>query len=136
MAAEHWSPAVGLRRAALALLVRSLICLPIWAAVVWLVTPALNLAPLHWTWLLLLGLILAVPGASIGHALARDITERAGFASMVLTALAAVFAWGVVAGGVELAGLFKTLEGWRPGVTATTTGVFATLWIVKLTLLD
>lgn len=133
---DDWTPAIGLRRVFIALVWRSVICVPIWAALIWLVTPGLNYVPMHWAWFAMLGLLLAMPGVSIGHALARGLIDRAGFVSPVITAIAAVFAWAAIVAGVEIADQLRPLHDWRSGFAKMATGVFATLWIIKATLLE
>ena len=86
---DDWTPAIGLRRVFIALLWRSVICLPIWAAIVWLITPVLNFFPLDWRVFGGLALVLAIPGVALGYALGRNLTERAGFVSPIVTVLAA-----------------------------------------------
>ena len=135
-ASDNWTPAIGLRRATFTVLCRSLICLPLWAALVWFATPGLNYVPMHWTWFALLGLLLSMPGVAMGYALARGLTDRAGFVSPVITVIAGVFAWAVVYGGVEISNQFRPLHDWRSGFVVIVPGVFATLWIAKATLLE
>ncbi len=133
---DDWTPAIGLRRILVTVLWRSLICLPVWAALVWFATPGLNYVPMHWAWFALLGLLLSVPGVTVGYALARGLTDRAGLVSPVITVIAAAFAWAVVYGGVEISNQFRPLHDWRSGFVVIVPGVFATLWIVKATLLE
>lgn len=135
---DDWTPAIGLRRVLVAVIWRSLICLPLWASLVWFATPGLNYAPFYWTWfaLLALGALLSVPGVAVGYALARGLTDRAGLVSPVITVIAGVFAWAVVYGGVEISSQFRPLHDWRSGFVVIVPGVFATLWIAKATLLE
>ena len=135
---NNWTPAIGLRRVVVAVLWRSLICLPVWAALVWFATPGLNYVPFYWTWFALLGLgaLLSVPGVAVGYVLARGLTDRAGLVSPLITVIAGVFAWAVVYGGVEISNQFRPLHDWRNGFVVIVPGVFATLWIVKATLLE
>ena len=135
-ATDDWTPAIGLRRVLVTVIWRSLICLPVWGGLVWFATPGLNYVPMHWAWFALLGLLLSVPGVAVGHALARGLTDRAGFVSPVITVIAAGFAWAVVYGGVEISNQFRPLYDWRSGFVSIAAGVFATLWIVKSTLIE
>jgi hypothetical protein len=100
------------------------------------VIPALNLMPFALAVLAVVGLVLALPGAAIGHALGRDLTERAGFVSPLVTALAVAFAWVVIIGGVEIADQFRAIQSWRGTYLEVIIGLFATLWIVKVTMVD
>lgn len=133
---SEWTIAVGLRRALAILLLRSLILLPFWAALLWLITPAANMLPLHWTQFMLLGALMTIPGGAIGATLARGLTERAGFVSVVLTAITVAFAWGVVLGGLHGSGLLRPLGDWQSLLAPGAAGGVATLWAVKNTLLD
>jgi hypothetical protein len=133
---DDWTPAIGLRRVLVTVIWRSLICLPVWGGLVWFATPGLNYVPMHLAWFALLGLLLSVPGVAVGYALARGLTDRAGFVSPVITVIAAGFAWAVVYGGVEISNQFRPLYDWRSGFVAIAAGVFATLWIVKAKLIE
>ncbi len=133
---DDWTPMIGLRRAIVGAAWRSLLCLPIWTALVWAVTPAVNLVPGHWAWFGLLGGILALPGVAIGAIVAHGMTERAGLVSPVFTAIGAVLALAVILSGIEIADQFRTLLDWRHPFCGGATGVFATLWIIKATILE
>ena len=133
---NDWTPIIGLRRATFTVLWRSLICLPLWVALVWFATPGLNYVPMHWAWFALLGLLLSVPGVITGYALSRRLTERAGFVSPIITLIAGATAWAILYGGVQIANYFRPLHDWRSGFVAIAAGVFATLWILKSTLIE
>ena len=133
---DDWTPAIGLRRVLVTVIWRSLICLRLWGGLVWYATPGLIYVPMHWLWFALLGLLLAAPGVAMGHALARGLIDRAGLVSPVVTVIAAAFAWAVAYGGVEVSNQFRPLYDWRSGFVEITVGVFATLWIVKATLIE
>lgn len=133
---SDWSITSGLRVALRLLLVRSILCLLAWFGVVWLVTPVANMLPMHWTQFALVAAIMAIPGGLIGAFLAKDLTERAGFVSMVLTGITLVFAWGVVLGGSFIAGMIRPLGDWQSLVATGAAAGVATVWVVKNTLLD
>ena len=133
---NEWTPAIGLRRATLTVLWRSLVCLPLWAALVWFATPGLNYLPMHWTWFGVLGLLLSVPGVIIGYALSRGLTDRAGLISPIVTVIAAAAAWAILYGGVQIGDYFRPLHDWRNGFVVIAASVFATLWIIKATLIE
>ncbi len=80
--------------------------------------------------------MLAIPGVALGYALGRNLTERAGFVSPIVTVIAALFGWGVIVAGVEIADQLRPLHDWRSGFTEMATGIFATMWIIKTTLLE
>ncbi len=131
-----WTPWRGLRIAAGVLALRSALCLPLWAGFVWLMAMGLNSIPLDWRLFGVLAIGCVIPGVMVGRFLGRDLAERAGFAGVVVSLLGSAFAWAVVALGVLLAGMLVPLTGWAIGCVAFTTGGLATLWIVKLTLVD
>ena len=137
-AADDWTPVIGLRRVLVTVLWRSVICLPMWGGLVWFATPGLNYAPLYWRWWLFaaLGALLAVPGVALGYTLSRGLTDRAGLVSPLITVIAVVFAWAVVYGGPEISNQFRPLHDWRSAFVVIVPGVFATVWIVKSTLLE
>lgn len=133
---EDWSEAIGLKRAAISVLIRSAICLPIWAAFIWFITPAVNQIPMSIAWFAVMGLILAIPSVALAHALSRGLIERAGFVSPIVTVIAVAFACGVIYGGGEIAGQFRELVDWRIGFIQIAAGLFTTLWIAKTTLFE
>ncbi len=132
---KEWTPMLGLLRALVGSLWRAVIGLIIWGALVWLATPFLNIAPMHLAWFALLALLLALPGAGVGHGLSKGLNDRAGFVILVVSVIPVVFGWAAIYAGIEIAGTFRELEEWRPMFTMGVTGVFATLWIIKSTLL-
>ena len=91
---------------------------------------------MHWTWFAFLGLLLSVPSVIIGYALSRGLTDRAGFVSPIVTLIAAAPAWATLYGGVQIADYFRPLHDWRNGYVVIAAGVFATLWILKATLIE
>ena len=127
---------LGLQRALVGSLWRAVIALIIWGALVWFATPFLNIAPMHWAWFEVQAIMLAIPRAAIGHGLSKGLIDRAGFVSLIVSVIPIVIAWAVIYAGVEIAGIFRELEEWRPMFTTVVAGVFATLWIIKATFLD
>ena len=91
MTEQKWTPLAGLRRAGLHLGVRSTIALFVWSAVVWLVTPVLNLLIPHWAVFGVTALVMVAPGAAIGHGLSRNLNDIAGMAGVPVAALATAF---------------------------------------------
>lgn len=88
----EWSEWKGLRDAFISLLLRSVIAMIVWAAIVWATTPAM-------LWLrdnasgrqrIVTGIIGLAGGAAIGFILSRGLTERAGFVSPILTILVCI----------------------------------------------
>jgi hypothetical protein len=134
--AGEWTPLVGLRRAVISLAIRSLIILPLWAGLVWGLTPLLLMFPLGIRVFGGIAILLAIPGCLIGHVLASGLADRAGFQSMLLGFLAAVFAVTTIISGIMIAQIANPLPGWQGGFTAIATSLFAVGWIIRATLLD
>lgn len=126
----EWSIGIGLRKAAIALLIRAAIVLPFWAGFVWLVTPLLGWLPMGFTTMGAVGLLFVIPGVSIGHVLSRGLNDIAGMQSIVVTAMAFVCIAAMTAGGVEIAALIRPASDWT-GFISTTTAAFAGLWTVR-----
>lgn len=126
----EWSAGAGLRRAAVALLIRALLCLPFWTGFVWLATPLLGQLPMGVTTMGAVGLVFVIPGVAIGHVLSRGLNDIAGMQSIVVTAMAFAFIVAVAAGGVEIAAAFQTPSAWT-GFISTATSAFAGLWTVR-----
>ncbi len=133
---REWTPQLGLQRALVHLAIRSAIALLLWGAVVWLATPVLNFLVPHWAIFGVTGLVLVAPGVTIGHALARNLSDIAGMTGLVLAVMAAGFGWGTVILGIMLADLIRPIGGWQYGITMMITGIWVTLWILRTTLLD
>ena len=131
-----WTPLVGLRRAAVYLLLRVMVLLPVWAGVIWVCTPLLRMFPLRIGSLGGMAILMAIPGMIVGHVLGLGLTEKAGFQSFLLTVMAGVAAVGVVYGGFVLSGLSRPLSGWVVGFSMVSAMAFAIAWVVKRTLLD
>ncbi len=45
---QEWTPAIGLTRALRHLVIRSVVALAVWTALLWLAVPVLNLLVAHW----------------------------------------------------------------------------------------
>ena len=132
----EWTPALGLQRAAGRLALRSVIALVIWAAVVLLVTPLVNRVPASVGLLGLTALVLVAPGVAIGYGLGRKLPEIAGMTGVPLLVIACVFGVAVVYFGVALAGMLRPLGDWQHSFAIGVTGLWVTLWLLKMTLLD
>ncbi len=130
---RQWTPWTGVRRVTLTLLWRSVVGGLLCAGLDWLIIPESS-SPPYWG----MAFVLALAGVALGWSLTFDLSLHAGFASPWLAALAAVFAWAAVLGGMALA---WTAWGRPPpdgpaALTLLTIAVFATLWIVKAALFD
>jgi hypothetical protein len=131
-----WTFGIGLRRAFIFLLVRSLLILPVWVAIVCLVMPLLSMFPVSIGAFAGIAIILALPGCMIGYLLGSKLSEYAGFQSMLLGIVAGFFALGVILGGVILAQFLKPMSGWQGSFMAISTTLFAIAWIIRATMLD
>ena len=79
---HHWTPAIGLRRLALSLLLRMAICLFLWGGLLTLVAPAFQYNQFVLTfWLIFIAAI--PPGALIGFVMSWRLSERVGFAGLL-----------------------------------------------------
>lgn len=136
MTNDTWTPLIGLRRAGVRLLVRSVVAFVVWAALVWAMTPVLNQLFPHWAILAVIAIVLTIPGVSIGHALSRNLAEIAGMASILLIIMTIVFVWAAIVSGVKAAHHFKPLGDWQAGFAMISAGVWASLWSIRNTLLE
>jgi hypothetical protein len=140
MAESEWTVSTALRRAAVHLLLWSVVCLAVWTMLAWSITPVLD----------------AIPGTARGSARARfvvslivvlpmawlcmrqlydQLTEVAGFNSLLLTVAACACVWGVAIGGLLIAQhIRKPVAG--NGAMALALGLAATVWIVYETYAD
>ncbi len=136
----EWTPLLGLRSAALHLAGKMLIVLPIWTALIWLFSPLLIMVPqqgiIIWRMFGGVAIVCVIPGMAIGYALSRDLEEKAGFQSLLLTMMASLAAAGTVAGGLGLSHLLRPVGGWVVTFIFIATTAFALGWIVRQTLVD
>jgi len=94
----EWSPARGLSRAALWLLIKSPFCLILWAAFLVITEPAATWIATHagTFWILpgtaiLATAVAAIPALPCGHLLARRLTEQVGFEGPVPAGLGIMY---------------------------------------------
>ena len=132
----EWTMWTGLRRVLVSLMLRSLIILPLWAGLVWVLSSVLANITLGGRGFTGIAIILTIPGIAIGHVLMTGLADRAGFQSMLLGALAAAFAIGTIIGGIALAEVFQPLPGWWGGFTAIAMSLFAVAWIIRIAVLE
>lgn len=126
----EWSAGAGLGRAAIALLIRGVIVVPLWAGLTWVATPVVNMFPWSIATMAIIGLLCAIPGVAIGHALSRKLDEVAGCQSVLLTGMAILVALGVIVIGLEVATIFRPMPLWS-GYVSTATTAFAAIWTVR-----
>lgn len=137
MADQDWTPAIGLRNAALSLTWRTVTAAMIWFALLWGFHAALSAIGVTLVPLLIAMGFAALAGTIAGLILSRGLDERAGFVGPVLTLLTLAFA------AVAIIGAEAVFE--RMLTTSTDhlrflivggTMIVAGAWIVKHTLLD
>ncbi|MCP3904162.1 MAG: DUF1129 domain-containing protein [Planctomycetes bacterium] len=136
-----WTVGRGMRRVAVFLLVRGIVCALFWTAIVAglsALAVAFDAVPkaTRWGIELVCGLTIIATGASIGYFMAKDTAERAGFAGMALASLTVFAAWTVIfvsVTAVELMGLVGLGSG---AMLMCVTGLVSAGWIVKVLLID
>ncbi|MHC4948939.1 MAG: hypothetical protein ACYTG1_11865 [Planctomycetota bacterium] len=133
---DGWSPGRGLARATVRVLVRGAVSFVVLGGLLWLVTPALNALPAHWSQFALVAAVMTVPGFALGAALSRGLTEIAGFVSVVLTAVALAATWAVVVGVTAAARLLRPLGDWQELLVPGAVALIATIVVVRNTLLE
>jgi hypothetical protein len=136
--APEWTIAIGLRRATFHLLGWSAALFPLWAGLVWLLTPWFNTLPtgrrggLMW----IVFLIAAMCGWVAGRALWSPMLDRAGFVSRLLSLMATLFIAAIAVGGVWVADTYRPLAGERLWLTMIGFFVAAMYDVVMDTLTD
>ena len=133
---QVWTPALGLRRAGACLARRAGVALLIWAGLVWLLTPVLNVVVAHWAMWGVIALLLAAPGVAIGYGMGRKLPEIAGMTGVPLLVVASAFVWAVVCFGVILASTLRPLGDWQHAFIIAVTGLWGTLWLIRMTVLE
>jgi len=128
----EWSLATGLRQALLAIVIRSIVVLPFWAAFVWLVAPVVEMFPFDPFAMGGVALIFIVPGVAIGHVISRRLNDIAGCQSLLFTALAAAFEVAIAIGGVKIAEIWRPMPNWG-GFVAMCATLYAALWTLRNT---
>lgn len=136
MPQDEWTPAEGLKRAAIALLARCAICLLCWLGLVWLVTPFVNELPNYWLVWVGIATVMVIPGFGTGYFIGRRLNEIAAMQSLIVTIGAALCAWIAIIGGMQAAHALRPLGEWQAYYMTVSSGVFATLIIAKMTMLD
>ncbi len=134
-----WTPATGLRDAAMQVLVRMLMLLPIWAAAYGLISIGIATIPgPGWGMMTIVILVffMFIPGMVIGKMIAKELTETAGMVSGALTALAALGAVGVAYGGPMLAHLVYPVSYWYASCCGFLASGVALIFVIKDTLVE
>ncbi len=135
MSSQHeWSPAQGLAKAALSLILRAILALAVWCGVLWGVSVLQSQGiSIH-----RLGLIIGVvPGILIAVIMTRRLAEQAGMVSWLLMVMAVVTTLVVIAAGLIIMAMIvinpATMGGF--GLLLSTT-IIALMLGVKNTILD
>ncbi len=136
MCEEEWTPMVGLRRAFSRMVIRSAIALVVWTVVLWFITPVLNVLEGHWMFFGIVTVAMVPPGVTIGHGLARKMEEITGMTGLPVAAMAIVFGWAIAVLAVVIAHSVRPIGDWQHGYVTVATGMSATLWVIKATMLD
>ena len=140
MTETEWTLATGLRKAAIHLLIWSLICLAIWVVAVLAVTPLLEMLPdASRGARRLQGLVMLLGAGPVAWVCVRwlfeQMQESAGFGSLLLSALSIVFVWALALAGVIVANAIRTPQV-DNGLFWVGLGAIATVWILYETYAD
>lgn len=122
---RDWTTVTGFRRAAVFLVLRSIVCLPVLTGVLWLATFA---------WTAAMPMILA--GVSLGAVLGHRLKERTGLVGAPVTLLALVVAWAITIAAVVIAGSSVSPDVVNQAFSAIALGAGATVVITAMTLFD
>lgn len=137
MAEQEWTPAIGLRNAALSLIWRSAVAAGLWCGALWLFHAAIEAIGLTKLPALIALGFAALAGTMLGMVTSRGLDERAGFVSPILTLLAAGFAaLAIIGSEALLAGVAPLGSDHVRFLIVGTTTVVALAWIVKNTLIE
>ncbi len=120
-----WTVFMGLRRAVAFLMLRSIVCLPVLTAQLWVATFA---------WRASLPMVLA--GVSLGAVFGHRLNERTGFTGGPATVLALLVAWVVAIAAVMIAASFQAFDVVSQAFSAAALGAGATVVIMAMTLFD
>jgi hypothetical protein len=123
----EWTVGVGIRRALVAIVMRSALVLPFWAGFVWLLAPIVNAFPFSIFAMGGVAVLFIVPGVAIGHVVSRRLNDIAGAQSYLFTIMAVVCEIAVAMGGVEIAQIWRPLPQWADFIAMTATA-YAALW--------
>jgi hypothetical protein len=127
-----WTLAIGFRKALLALAARSVLVLPFWAGLVWLLAPLVETFPFN-TWAMGgIAVLFILPGVAMGHAVSRGLNDIAGCQSYLFTTLAVAFELAIVIGGVKIAEIWRPMPNWG-GFVVMTAVFYAALWTLRNT---
>lgn len=137
MANQDWTPAIGLRRAALSLTWRTVVAAVVWCALLWVFHAALSgIGVTRIPMLIALGFA-ALVGTITGLILSRGLEEKAGLVSPLLTLLALAFAAVAIIGAEAMfERMYSTSTDHLRFIIVGATMIVAGAWIVRYTLLD
>lgn len=125
-----WTFQIGLRNTVISLILRSLVILPLWAAIIWvMMTYMSNFGRLN-------AIILPLLGIAMGYGFSTKLSDRAGFAGNVLLFMSWLFAIVVIISGITIVQLFHPLTPYQKYFLSLWGGIPALLWILKVMVLD
>jgi len=137
MANQDWTPAIGLRRAALSLTWRAVVAALLWCALLWVFHGGLSGIGVTRVPLLIALGFAALAGTVAGLVLSRGLEEKTGFVSPLLTLLALAFAAVAIIGAEAVfERIFATSTDYLRFIIVGGTMIVAGAWIVRYTLLD
>jgi hypothetical protein len=138
----EWTPGIGLRRAALSLLLKSPICFIVWVVFLrgteyvaaWLMTSTpIRAAPII---IAVVAIIVVVPAWPIGRLVSRRLTEEVGFEGPAPAALGIVTVWVVALLGNRLEHMVGEPATWITTVATMGMGVEASVVVLWRTWID
>ena len=137
MTTQDWTPAIGLRNAAISLAWRSVVAALMWCALLWIFHKALSGIGVTRVPLLIALGFAALSGTIVGLTVSRGLEEKTGFVSPLLTILTLAFAAVAIIGAEAMfERLFTTSTDDLRFMIVGATMIVAGAWIVKYTLLE
>ena len=125
-----WSFQIGLRNTIISLVIRSLIILPLWAAIIWIMSTYLaNFGRFNL-------IILPFLGMAMGYGFSTKLTDHAGFTGTILMFIAWAFAIAMLIAGVTIVDQFHPLTPYQKFFFSVWGGLPSVLWILKVMVLD
>lgn len=125
-----WTFQIGLRNTVISLILRSLVILPLWVVIIWvMMTYMSNFGRFN-------AIILPLLGIAMGFGFSTRLADHAGFAGNVLLFMPLFFAIGVIIGGVTIVHQIHPLTPYQKLFFSLWGGIPALLWILKVMVLD
>ncbi len=136
MSEPKWTPMIGLRRAAVLVGIRLLFTIAGWALFLWLAAPVLNFLVMHWAIFAMIAIVSVAPGTAIGYGMSRGVTDAAGIVGFSVAFVVIVGIWLALWAGIEIATWIRPIDDWQLGICQMSAGVWASLWAIKVTVLE